>query len=51
MDPSWIVGAAEASGLGNNSDGDDLEVVDDAAASTCEAPIALNKNLMVGGSG
>ena len=51
MDPSWIVGVAEASGLGNNSDGDDPEVVDDAAASTSEAPIALNENPKVGGSG
>ena len=30
---------------------DDPEVVEDAAASTREAPIALNENPMVGGSG
>ena len=49
--PSWIVGVAEAAGLGTNSAGDDPEVVEDAAASTSEAPIALNENPMVGGSG
>ena len=49
--PSWVVGVAEAAGLGNNSAGDDPEVVEDAAASTSEAPIALNENPMVGGSG
>ena len=48
---SWIVGVAEAAGLGGNSTGDDPEVVDDAAASTSEAPIALNENPKVGGSG
>ena len=36
--PSWIVGVAEAAGLGNNSAGDDPEVVEDAAASTSEPP-------------
>ena len=49
--PSWIVGVAEAAGLGNNSAGDDPEVAEDAAASTSEAPIALNESPMVGGSG
>ena len=48
--PSWIVGVAEAAGLGNNSAGDDPEVIEDAAASTSEAPIALNENPKVGGS-
>ena len=37
--------------LGNNSAGDDPEVVEDAAALTSEAPIAVNENPMVGGSG
>ena len=49
--PSWIVGVAEAAGLGDNSARDDPEVVEDAAASTREAPIALNENPKVGGSG
>ena len=48
---SWIVGVAEAAGLGNNSAEDDPEVVEDAATSTSEAPIALNKNPKVAGSG
>ena len=49
--PSWIVGVAEAAGLGNNSAEDDLEVIEDAAASTSEAVTALNENPKVGGSG
>ena len=49
--PRWIVGVPEAAGLGTNSAGDDPEVVEDAAASTSKAPIALNENPMVGGSG
>ena len=49
--PSWRVGVAEAAVLANNSAGDDPEVVEDAAASTSEAPIALNENPKVGGSG
>ena len=47
--PSWIVGVAEAAGLGNNSAGDDPDVIKDAAASTSKAPIALNESPMVGG--
>ena len=47
--PCWIIGVAEAAGLGNNSAGDDPEVVEDPVASTSEAPIALNENPMVGG--
>ena len=49
--PSWIVGVVEAAGLGNNSAGDNPEVVEDAAASTSEAPIEVNENPNVGGSG
>ena len=50
-DSSLIEGVSGAVGLAEKLAGVYLEMVEDAAVSTREAPIALNENPKVGGSG
>ena len=50
-DPSRSEGASGAAGLAEKLAGVDPEMVEDAATSTREAPIVLNENPKVGGSG